>query len=389
MTNILLIQPYASKLSGVDSVLLSLIKGAQNEDFQFVVAIPPGSPYIGRYRKFGTKVVEIDLSVFSKILRVSAIIKPVFLLLPSFIKLCHIIKKERIDLVHSHKINVFVGDIAAKFLRVPVIHTIHEIRTGAIWPYRIFSWIIRFTCQNVIILCDASGFLLSKKWRSLSSVLKIKNGVDLKRFNPTHCNGALIRSELGVATEEIVITALSRIQNTKGLEYLIKAAAEIILNFPDTKFLIVGDIIDSDKRFLKYKKYLHTKVKQLNLENHVIFTGIRNDVVNVLSATDIFVLPSIFDILPTAIIEAMAMAKPVVATNVGGVPEIVTNNETGYLVPPRDSQALASRIAKLIKNKDLRIEMGLCGRKKVLSLFSLERYVNDTINVYKRVLDLE
>ena len=114
------------------------------------------------------------------------------------------------------------------------------------------------------------------------------------------------------------------------MEYFIKAASKVILKHPETQFLLVGDIISEEPKFLKYKQALVNLVNKLDISDNFHITGIRRDVVNIYSVSDIFVLPSLFDVFPTTILEAMAMELPVIATDVGGVSEQIISGEDGY-----------------------------------------------------------
>lgn len=388
MVRILLIQPYASRVSGVDTVLLQLIDGLKHSDMEFVVLIPYGSPYVCNYENLGAKVIYFNVSVFSKTKSLSGLMKPLIQFLPSIMRISSIIRSEEIDLVHSHKINVIVGDIAAKLAGVPAIHTIHEVATGTLWPYRVFSRIICLTCQAIVILCDASGDLLARDLRRLQKVHKIYNGVNTGRFSPEMSDGQALRNELGIDQNTVVVTAMSRIQDTKGLEYYVDAAADVLRSNQNVVFLMVGDTISDEPKHIAYKESLQREVHSLGIGERFIITGLRRDVIKVLSATDIFVLPSVFDILPTAVIEAMAMGKPVVATSVGGVPEIVKDGITGIIVPPRSSIDLAEGIKRLIADTSLRRSMGKASRRRVVTHFNAGQYIDRTEQLYREVLGL-
>jgi glycosyltransferase involved in cell wall biosynthesis len=125
---------------------------------------------------------------------------------------------------------------------------------------------------------------------------------------------------------------------------------------------------------------------ELGIEGDVIFTGFRRDVERFYSIMDIFVLPSTWEPFGNVLLEAMSFAKPVVATNVGGIPEVVVDEETGFVVPPEDPEALANKIMFLIKNKELCREMGLKGRKKVKEYFTPERLRDEVESVYESLV---
>ncbi len=171
---------------------------------------------------------------------------------------------------------------------------------------------------------------------------------------------------------------MASFQEYKGHASLIDATVQILEKFPNTKVLLVGD---GPRR-----SQMENKVSALALSDTIIFTGIRQDVREILPLFDLFVLPSLSEGLPVSILEAMAASKPVVATYVGGVPEAVVDGVTGLLVPPRDPTALAQAIVHLLGDPDLRQQMGQAGRERVLEHFSVERMVERTQNLYEQLL---
>jgi glycosyltransferase involved in cell wall biosynthesis len=146
---------------------------------------------------------------------------------------------------------------------------------------------------------------------------------------------------------------------------------------PDARFIIAGEG--------ELKPALERQIKDHHLEKHVLLAGFRPDVLSLHKAFDIFAMSSVTEGLGTSLLDAMAAGKPIVATRTGGIPEVVADGETGLLVPPRDEEALADAIVRLLKDPDLRREMGEAGRVRARNLFSLERMVQNTLNVYQRV----
>jgi glycosyltransferase involved in cell wall biosynthesis len=128
---------------------------------------------------------------------------------------------------------------------------------------------------------------------------------------------------------------------------------------------------------------LERQIKELHLEKHVFLPGFRADVLGFLRAFDLFVMPSVSEGLGTSLLDAMAASKPTVATRTGGIPEVVIDGETGILVPPRDHHALAQAIARLLKDQQLRETMGNAGFERVQRVFSAERMVERTLEVYR------
>jgi L-malate glycosyltransferase len=162
----------------------------------------------------------------------------------------------------------------------------------------------------------------------------------------------------------------------KGQRYLVAAAAKVVRELPDTRFLIIGAG--------ELRDQLERQVHDLGLDRHVVLTGFRGDVLGLVRSLDVFVMSSITEGLGSAILEAMACSRPVVATRAGGIPEAVAHEVTGLVVPPQDENALAAAILRLLKSPALRDQYGQAGRQRVIDSFSVDRLVQGTAEVYER-----
>jgi len=149
-----------------------------------------------------------------------------------------------------------------------------------------------------------------------------------------------------------------------------------VRELPDTRFLIVGEG--------ELRDQLERQIHDLGLDRHVVLTGFRSDVLGLVKSFDLFVMSSITEGLGSAILEAMACSRPVVATRAGGIPEAVDDQVTGIIVPPHDEDALAGGIVRLLKSSDLRNQFGQAGRQRVIESFSVERLVEGTASVYEQ-----
>jgi len=172
-----------------------------------------------------------------------------------------------------------------------------------------------------------------------------------------------------------VIGTVSVLRGKKGHRFLLEAAARLRQEYPGLKVIVVGDGPGRDG--------LWREAKALELERTVSFLGFRQDIPRILATFDVFVFPSLEEALGAAILEAMAAGKAVVASRVGGIPEAVVDRETGLLVPPADSGALAEAVRKLLQDPDLRRRMGEQGRLRVEEQFSLNRMLDRTAALYR------
>jgi glycosyltransferase involved in cell wall biosynthesis len=186
-----------------------------------------------------------------------------------------------------------------------------------------------------------------------------------------------LHEELWLPHEAPIVGNVAALVPHKGQRHLIEAAALALPQVPDARFLIAGEG--------ELRPALERQIKEHHLEKHVLLAGFRPDVLSLHKAFDIFVMSSLTEGLGTSLLDAMFCAKPIVATAVGGIPEVVVDGETGFLVPPRDDNAMATAIVKLLKDPALRRRMGKAGRARACARFSAERMVLDTLRVYQRV----
>jgi len=180
-----------------------------------------------------------------------------------------------------------------------------------------------------------------------------------------------------------VITTVGNIRRVKGHDVFIKAAASIVVQFPQVTFNIAGDVLESD-----YFAELQSLIGHLNLSNHFRFVGGVANLREYLSTADIFVLPSRSEGFSNAIVEAMAASLPVVATNVGGNAEAVTDGISGLIVPPDDPTALAAAITRLLSDTDKAREMGAAGKKLASEKFTTDAMMHQITLAYASVLQL-
>ncbi|MGQ9505242.1 MAG: glycosyltransferase [Thermogutta sp.] len=258
---------------------------------------------------------------------------------------------------------MFWGRLAAFFAGVPVIASaLHS--TGL--PDRV-EWLNRIlaplTDAFIAVARPHAEFLVSEEGCSRNRTWVIPNGVDTDRFSPRPPNPQL-RQNLGLPPESSVVTIVAALRPEKNHELFLRAAAAIQHRFENVHFLIVGD---GPRR-----KMLEELADDLGVRDVVHFLGVRDDIPEILGMTDVVVLSSHMEANPLSILEAMACAKPVVATRVGSVPTNVIDGLTGFLVPPEDALALAERCGLLLSSAQLREEMGRAARRHVLQHASLE-----------------
>lgn len=299
----------------------------------------------------------------------------------SIFLITRIISKEKIDIIHVNGLVSIQAPIAAMISRKKVVwhlaNTMYpQILVKILMPLiQRISFIITISESVDEYYCNGK-FIRNKRI--------VREPVDLNIFNPTKISSLereAYRKHLGGSERTFLIGVIGNIVPVKGHEYLIKALPSI-LEEKKIKLIIVGATFNTQET---YNQKLRSLVNELGMEDRVTFLGQRDDVPHLLAAFDIFVLPSLYEGTPIAILEAMAMEKPVIATRVGGVQDLVVHTQTGLIVDPEDSEVLALASIQLINNTSLRVSMGKMGRLRVEKLFSLESCVEAHKEIYRSI----
>lgn len=246
-----------------------------------------------------------------------------------------------------------------------------------IWHVRVADrepWLDRLLARRAtVVVVNSEAVRRRFPWVQPPKMRVVPNGVDLRRYAPRKPSGEA-RATWGVPAAAPLIMSVGRFVAYKGYHDLIDAAALVHRDVPDAHWMLVGDG--------ELRPALAAQAAERGLEKHVHLVGWRDDVAELLSHCDLFVLPSHGEHFGRVVIEAMAMAKPVVATAAGGVPEIVQDGETGRLVPAADPEALGRAMAGLIRDRATARRLGRAGRQRVEERFSLERHVQEMDAIY-------
>ncbi len=291
-------------------------------------------------------------------------------------KFKRIFKEHRVDLVDTHGYRDHIISVAAVRLAGTRVllrtkHNSSPLKSG------VFS---RFVYNNltdrVIAISDYIRQVLIQSGMHPQNVVTIHSAVDTDRFRPRDKSPEILR-EFGLNARIPVVGTVARIHQSKGFEHLLQAIAAVVKNGVDCRFVIVG----------KGREKLAGRLKALDIEKYVITVGYREDVPELLSIFDFFVLPSLREGLGTAILEAMAMGKPVVATQVGGIPEAIKHGGNGLLVPPADASALAAAIKQLLAAPDRLPAMGRQSRMLAERHFNQNAMIAKTESFFRRMLD--
>ncbi|MFC5405015.1 glycosyltransferase family 4 protein [Cohnella soli] len=381
MKNLLFVQPYASQVGGVDSVLLQLIEGLDRKRYRSFVLLTEPTPYASKYETLGATVLYGPLAVFGKPTDAGYYFRNLYKLAQSLRHIRRLAKEHRIDLIHSHKMEAIGANIIGKALGIPTVQTVHELPRKPLVAYKFVAYLNHLFNDKVIVLCERSKIMF--RWFSGESakLTKIYNGIaDQSEGGDLRPIGFDLGRELGLAPDDRLAITVARLSPMKGLEYLIEAAALLKEESPEIKFVIVGDVAFAHEA--PYKEKLARSIRDAGLEGQVFMLGLRRDVPSLLAQCDALVVPSVYDIFPTVILEAMSSGLPVVATDVGGIPEMVRQG-TGLLTVPESGEALKEALEQLF-SADYKA-MGTAGRAVFLREFTREKYVSRTAELYEEL----
>lgn len=287
------------------------------------------------------------------------------------------IRADSADLVHTHgyKADLY-GYLAARVEGKPVVATCHNW-VGGTAALRIYNRLDRMVLRKFSAIAAVSGDVARNLLASgiaAGRIRTIANGISVEGFA-----GAQPASFPGIDSScGKVIGMVARLDLQKGFEYLLLAVRELCRSFAGIRVIIAGDGPD--------RAAIQSMVRNFGLQSHVLLAGQRHDMPAVYAAMDIFVLPSLNEGLPMTVLEAMASARPVIATRVGAVPCVVRDGETGLLVEPRDAAGLATAISRLLADPDLGRRLGVRAREWVQQNYSSDAMARKYRQMYDEVL---
>lgn len=289
------------------------------------------------------------------------------------------IKNNRIDIIHSHgyKSN-FYGFLSRTNTNTRIIATCHNWlgKSSKMKFYERLDKLVLRRFDQIVAVSDVLAGEILKSGVQKSKVKVINNGVDIARFEVTS-NNSPIKNSLGLREDEKIIGTVGRLTEEKGHIYLFRAFERVNKELPNTRLLIVGD----GPHLQDFK----SQVTSLKLENKVIFTGTRNDIPEMLNIMDVFVLPSLNEGLPMALLEAMAAKSPVIATKVGAIPKVIENGKSGFLVEPGAVDALYQKITRILSNPEEARLLSNNAFEKINNEFSSRKMANQYMEIYNQL----
>lgn len=305
--------------------------------------------------------------------------------LKAIFKLAGLIKKEKIDIVHSNFDRANLCSCFASYLaRAPVYiwHQHNFMGSKANVIRRLFLKLLGIMADKVIVITDAMKKNLVSVGLNERKIKIIYNGIKIEKFNfDSKSTADVLKKEFNIDLSFTVLTCIGDARPEKGHIFLLKAFSEINKKFPRSILLLIGA-----KNGPCYED-LRSETERLKLGSRVIFTEMRSDVPQILSISDIVIVPPTMEVSLYSIMEAMASFKPVIASRVGGIPEVVKDGEAGILIAPSDIEALSKAVEYLISNPLVRDRMGKAGRQAVAERFNIKRDIEQLLMLYEEIME--
>jgi glycosyltransferase involved in cell wall biosynthesis len=291
-----------------------------------------------------------------------------------------VLREHEIGCVHSHEFtgNCY-GTAGARLAGVPIVCTTHGKNY---WPEKLYRrlayrWVARQADAFVFVSDDLAKFAAGVLGVDSSRLRIVKNGVDTHTYRRDPVARERVRAELGLSQDQPLVVAVGSLYPVKGHAILLEAFARTRAHDPAAQLAIVGDG--------PLRGALEEQIRQLGLAGAARILGRRADIPDVLNAADLFVMSSLSEGLPLALLEAMAVGLPVISTAVGGIPEVVVPNQTGWLAAPADADDLAEKIRFALQHRELRSALAEAGMARCIDEHSLDKTVTEFTRIYRVV----
>ena len=354
-------------IGGQEVVVCNLLEAYKARGIeQSVLVFEPGGELTAKVNTLGVRLIEltknpgIDLRLIVNMYRQFRRIKP--------------------SVVHAHNfLAAFYSGLAARPQGIPMVLTRHG--TGIDYAARFRSgWLAARTSSRIVGVSEKVASQVVREHKVPSSKISVvQNGVNPESFKPDALRRKHKRATLGIAEGETAFITIGRLVEEKDYPVLLKAAASLNRQGYNLRVLFAGDGPERNR--------LKSISSELGLAGRAVFLGTRHDIPGLLNAADVFCLSSYTEGSPMSIIEAMASGLPVVATSCGGVAELVNDGQTGYLIPVKDHQALATAMARLVNDSSLVSNLGANARKIQMKNFSISAMADAYLAIYRQVLD--
>jgi glycosyltransferase involved in cell wall biosynthesis len=355
---------FSYSLGGLELSTLRLAKAMNGKGISTIVIVPPFSPM--HKRALDTFIPCVTTAPRWKYGDIFASVRLARILRDNQVSIAVLTQSQDLHLAalasmfYSNSKFVFYQQMNSRHNKRDLIHS---------WVYSKLSLWISLT-QNM--KNDVVSFTRVPQ----EKIKVVPLGTDLDLFDPSHYKKSEAREFFDLPKNRRIVGVLGRLDAQKGQEVLLRAVPKVVTHHPDVLFLVAGDETAGEPG---YKEYLKTLVEKLEIERFVRFFPFTDDVPRLMAALDVFTLPSFSETFGLVVVEAMAMERPIIATNAGGLPEIITNGKTGLLIKPRDSNAVARAIHRILSDAALRSSLARSAREEALRRYSFDNCVDNLL----------
>ncbi len=371
---------HSSGHTGSPVVLYDIVKNISGSEYKSLTIFPAddGITQLWEDNNIAYKIIKNPEISFKQI-GINKYPWLIFNRISYFLKLFAVMCKNDFDVIYINSAVNVLGGIIGWILRKKVIWHLHEsfMPTGI---NKIKGGVIGFCSSKIIFASPTCKNLIPSKYHSKSEV--IFNGVDIKRFTLPNENSVSLLESFGINKENILIIFIGYLSKIKGIDTLIESAKILSQKNDRIKFLIVGDTPETSK---EYGKYIRDLVNDYNLNDRVIFSGFRKDIPELLKISDIFVLPSRNEACPVCLIEAMAAGKPIIATCVGCVEELIDYGKAAIMISPENPEELADKILLLINDKSKCKEISQYAQSRAKDFFDKDIFIKSILSILKKI----
>ncbi len=305
--------------------------------------------------------------------------------LRNIIFLYNLIRDKEINLVVTyHEGSDFLGLVLSNVCAIPIISNRRDMGYKTRLVHRVAYKLLGRYFDGVITVSGAvKNEVINRGWFKEGKVWPVHNGIMVEEYsNNNSVDKGSIKRSIGIETDKYVVGLIGNIKRVKGIRYFLEAASLICTENSNAEFVVIGYDLNEAGNSMEDMKLF---AKGMNIADRIHFLGGRHDIANLISIFDVAVVSSLSEGFSNVLLEYMASAKPVVATGVGGNTEAVIHRETGLLVPPEDGPKLAEAIKVLLDNKEIALQYGLAGRRRVETEFSLQRMIGKYESIFGHV----
>ena len=368
---------HSGRISGAEQSLLVLLRVLADGPYRTVCAGPPTGPFQEAVSEIGCRTVGAPfrrlyktrnpLSLCGEAAHQAWVVR----------SLCKAIRRTQPDLLHSNSTTAHLaGAIAAKAMRIPSVWHVRDVV-----PLGALGYLLGRMSDRIVAISHAVARTV-RRYASASQIDVVYNGIDARAFAASARPGAL-RAELGLPPSAALVGMVGQLVPWKGHRVFLEAMSRIAGSVRHANGILVGSDLFGDHP--EYVAELHALPRTMGLSDSVHILGYRRDVATVMADIDVLMVPSVNEPFGRVALEAMSLRKPVVASDSGGLPEIVVNEVTGRICPTGDAAAFGDAVVELLTNGRLAVQYGVAGRGRVTTVFSADRMAQSMARIYEEL----